>query len=48
MLKKGVVYVIEDSRSPEMIKASLPEYECEIVRFLAHRKQDNLTIVRNR
>lgn len=47
MLKKDVVYIIEDSKNPEIIKEKLSDYNCEVFKNDNH-KQDTLVIITNK
>jgi len=44
LLKKDVLYVIEDTKNPERIKRSLP-YNCEIVSYPEKEKRDNYLVI---
>jgi hypothetical protein len=46
-LKKDVIYVVEDSKSPERFQDEFPEYECQVYQNTKH-KQDSLVIIRNK
>ncbi|QQG47689.1 MAG: hypothetical protein HY044_01205 [Candidatus Woesebacteria bacterium] len=48
LLKKDVIYVIEDSNRPDCIKNELTEYNCEVFKFPDNRKRDILIIVRKK
>jgi len=45
LLKKEVIYIIEDCRNPERIKRSLPEYNCEILKLGGKMRDDNLVVI---
>lgn len=51
VLKKDVIYIIEDVWSPEDVIKELAEYDCEVPTLAAdgqRRKGDNLVIVKNK
>jgi len=45
MLKKEVIYIIEDTKNPERIKYNLPEYNCEIINMSTKGHSDNNLVV---
>jgi len=47
MLKKDVIYIIEDVLLPKLISRSLTEYDCFIPQFKKKRRRDNIVIVKN-
>lgn len=44
LLKKDVIYIIEDSQNPDLIKDNLPDYNCEVLKLGKHR-DDNLVVI---
>jgi hypothetical protein len=48
LLQKSVLYIIEDCKSPELIKENLPEYDVEIIRLEKITHDNNLVIVRRK
>lgn len=50
LLKKDVIYIIEDVKYPEEVASSIQNYyDCDIIRFINKRERDdNLIIVKNR
>jgi hypothetical protein len=47
LLKKDVIYIIEDARFPDSIKEKLSDYDCRVLR-LSRRRQDTLIIIKNK
>ena len=49
LLKKGVIYIIEDMIDPNMVARDLAEYDTELVRFpMGRGKDDTLLVVRQK
>ncbi len=48
LLKKDVIYIIEDVRFPEEIVNALPEYDCQISQFPPKLIDDRFIVVRNK
>lgn len=48
LLKKDVIYIIEDVRFPEEIANALPEYDCQISQFPPKLIDDRFIVVRNK
>jgi hypothetical protein len=48
LLKKDVIYIIEDVRYPDEIVSALSEYDCQISQFPARFIDDRVIVVRNK
>lgn len=48
LLKRDVIYIIEDVKYPEIIVSALSEYDCQVSQFPPKCKDDRLIVVRNR
>lgn len=45
LLKKDVLYIIEDTKNPERIQRNLPEYKCNLVKMPKKGADDNNLVI---